>query len=171
MAEFFQGGTIITHSNVIKVYTNKVNYSAGIIKDLNEIQKQLEIGQLYSKYLSELEEIKRLELAIDALEKYEINFEEEEFIVDFQQLEDKESQLKSELAKVNRVIKKLNKMIPLVYELEKKEIVYIYKNFIHNIAEYEDAFFEVLFDKYDILNKSIKPKELKKYYDEYKRQK
>lgn len=167
LAEYFPYGTLIDHNAAHKIYNEKVKERDELIKELNKVQKDLDLIMQYEHYVSEVEEEKKLEVALEILDKYGINVEEVVLDLNTKQLSDEETLLKGRLSKCNRNIKKIEKQIPVIYELEKQEIVYVYKNFIANIEKYNDTFFCSLIDVYDVMHKSFSPKEIEKYFDEF----
>lgn len=167
LAEYFPYGTLIDHNAAHKICNEKVKERNELIKELNKIQEDLDLKKQYEHYLSEVEEEKKLEIALEILDKYDISVEEVELELNVQQLSDKEAVLKGRLSKCNRAIKKIEKQIPVIYELEKQEIIYVYENFINSIEKYNDAFFCSLIDVYDIMHKSFVPKEIEMYFDEF----
>lgn len=168
LAEYLPKGMLILHSDVEEKYEEILEQRNNILEKLKEIELQLEIKILYNEYLTESDETRQLEIALLALDKYEINFEELDHNDSLtEEIERIYVQTKNELSKHNRVVKKFEKMIPRLQRLEREEIIYVYGKFIENLETYEDEFFMQLIDKHNIMKRNVVPNIIKDYYAEY----
>ena len=171
LAKFFSNQEVIRYSTCNKAEADAIKRKNDIVKELDEKTKRIYLLEQYNLYQNEKDEIKRLDIAIDVLDKFEINFENTEFEEESAQIDvyrTCEESLKKEISKLNKKIAEIRKYKEIIRELEKKEIIYVYKQFVSDIEAYEEDFFELLIEKYNIFETLIFPNGIKCYYDDFK---
>lgn len=171
LAKFFPNQEIIRYSVCNKVEEAAVKRKESIVKELNKKIIKINVIEQYNLYQNEKDEIKRLEISINMLEKFDINFENTEFKEEYKKLDVYkicEESLKKEISKLNKKIAEIRKYKEMIRELEKKEIIYVYRQFVSGIQRYEDEFFNLLIEKYTVFETLIFPNVIKFYYDDFK---
>ena len=171
LQEFFSSGTVVSSMAVRQLLESKNEMLNDVIQRLNKLEGEYNFKlkiDLYNKI--EDEEAKELK-AIEIIEEYEFDIENESVNVQTESMEDIEKnirRLKEQITVLKNQIKKINKFLPVLCMLEREEVIYAYSEFLPEIKWYENEFVEHLISNMKIKEKNISPKQIKKAYETYK---
>ena len=173
LQEYYTKGIPVCSNNVEMDIISVKEVINQLINDINSNQKLLDTYSLVFKYKEEPNEIGGYEAAVQLLDEYNIDIENNTELMEISQEDAADliariTESKNNLTKYKKKLKKIEKLIGRLKELEKEEIIYVYKNFIPDIEMYEEDFFEILIKKILIFEKSIQPDEIKQYYKKYR---
>lgn len=135
----------------------------------NEQKKQkyifsLSKYELIQKFLIDSESDVALESAITLLEHYEIDIEKDKDKFDYKELQRKINKIKNDISHLNKEKKRLEKFQPMLFQLEKEEIICVYHNYFEKISFANDDFFEQLIYAYRVFDNIYFPAQIKQFY-------
>lgn len=169
---FYEKGKGIK-SYEVKVVLNQVVAELNEnVNQLNEVEILLDIEILKMKYAEIPETDSNINAALELLETYGIDIQMKSSQTacsneDIEELIGKKEVLKKKITKLNTKIKKIRSNLPKLHQLEKEEIIHVYSVFLPEINKYEDSFFDYLVDKCRVLEKNMKPRDIKELYRIY----
>lgn len=170
LKDYFPKGVPITSKMVNEELIIKDMELENIIDELNRDEKKLDLHNWKRSYLSESDEDKKFAIAIEILENYDIDVEKDYFVLndnDVEIIKLHNSELKTQITVIKNRVKKMKKFQSVLFELEKKEIIYVYSKFIPEVDTYDDNFFIELINKYEITHNNVNPKKVKEYFIKY----
>ena len=124
--------------------------------------------ELIYNYISNPDSDIAIESAIILLEKYMIDIEKEAASIDIKELQRKINKNKNDISHFNNENKRLTKFLPMLFELEKEEIICVYHNYFEKIKDMNDSFFEQLIDAYRVFENMYLPNQIKQFYKNLK---
>lgn len=138
-------------------------------KELNKLINLKEKETLINDYISENDEDSKLEIAIKLLEIYNIDIEKDKiFEKDLLDINNKINCYKQKITTLNKKIKKYIKFLPILEELEVKDVKKAYNSLVKDIELYENKFIRFLIDSKDVLNNNLEPNVIKAEYINWK---
>lgn len=157
LEKYFKKGTAIHTTDInLRIIENEQ-------KKQNSIQL-LTKYELIQNYVSSPDDDIVIESAILLLEKYEIDIENEEGNIDVKELQRKINKIKNDISHFNKENKRFKKFLPMLFELEKEEIICVYHTYFEKIKEANDNFFEQLIDAYRVFENMYLPSQIKQFY-------
>ena len=159
--KYFEKGTAVHSTDV----------NLRIIENDQKKQKCILLLKKYEliyNYISNPDSDIAIESAIILLEKYMIDIEKEAASIDIKELQRKINKNKNDISHFNNENKRLTKFLPMLFELEKEEIICVYHNYFEKIKDMNDSFFEQLIDAYRVFENMYLPNQIKQFYKNLK---
>lgn len=120
--------------------------------------------ELIKTYLDDPGSEEGIGSAINLLDNYGYDIEKEAPNIDLGKLQSKINKLKNEISHYKKENKRLRKYLPMLYDLEKEEIICVYKNFYKKIESLEDEFIVKLINDHRIFENMYLPDQIKGFY-------
>lgn len=161
LEKYFNKGTVIYSTN-IELEMIKIDY------EIEKCKSLIKKNSYILEYLIETDNKKKIETATQLLKKYNFNVKIEKLNIDSKQLQNDTDKLKNKISYYNKKNKRLNKYSAILFELEKEEIIFVYKNYFNKIYDLDDDFFYQLIHTYRIFENIYFPNQIKEFYKKYK---